>query len=443
MGGRYLYGDSEPFPGGYDFLAALRLFVAAASRALVLADEADELERSLGDRAQEHLYAIETIQAFFGGLGDLIAERAARSGSPQTVGPYASQLVEHIEAVGAQARALRSKELDGASVEVTSRIRERRAEIRQVVGDYLLGGPLPMLSWAISLNLAGTAPNGQAVLEHPGDLSTSVAIDVSRDATWSRARRIGDIAPGMTMQVGFKKAFLRSSLHPDVVALDEYVIGVLELGPDSAEIRLRRKLDAPRDAFIVTVDPDEKGKPLVKVTRMDERGGGSADAPFLSEGDDARRVLELVTVLRGECSTLLTHKKRLLSAQLDGHDIFERSLVPVLLTRIADRLAPTAAEVSRHSPNSSELSLKFEREGGRREEVYLKKAELQAMVAALPPELLQVFAGLAFLPPASVEIDVSVAESIAEPIPLTQPSAPASVRPSRPSAAPPPPKRKW
>jgi hypothetical protein len=437
MGGRFLYGDSEPFPGGYDFLAALRQFVAASSRALVLAHEADELERSLGERAQEHLYAIETIQTFFTGLGDLIAERAARSGSPQIVGPYAAQVVEHVEAVGAHARALRSKELDGASVEVTSRIRERRAEIRQVIADYLLSGPLPVLSWAISLNLAGTAPNGQAVLEHPGDVSTSVAIDVTRDATWNRARRLGDIVPGMTMQVGFKKAFLRSSLHPDVVALDEHVIAVLELGPDSMELRLRRKLDAPRDAFVLTVDPDENGKPLVKVTRMDERGGGSADPPFVSEGDEARRVLELVSILRGECSALLAHKKRLLSAQLDGHDVFERSLVPVLLQRIADRLTPIATEVSRHSPNPSELSLKFEREGGRREEVYLKKAELVAMVAGLPPELLQVFSGLAFLPPQSVEIDVSVAEPTPPPIEL------ASVRPARPSAAPPPPKRKW
>lgn len=440
MGGRFLYGDSEPFPGGYDFLAALKQFVAAASRSLVLAHEADELERSLGDRAHEHLYAIETIQAFFSGLGDVIAERAARSGSPQIVGPYASQLVEQVEALGAHAKALRSKELDGASVEVTSRIRERRAEIRRVVSEYLLSGPLPIHSWAMSLNLAGTAPNGQAELEHPGDVSTSVSIDVTRDATWSRARRIGDITPGMTMQVGFKKAFLRSSLHPDIVALDEHVIAVVELGPDSMELRLRRKLDAPRDTFVLTADPDEHGKTQVKITRMDERGGGSADPPFLVEGDEQRRVLELMTVLRGECSGLLAHKKRLLSAQLDGHDVFERNLVPTLLTRIADRLAPIAGAVSRHSPNPSELSLKFEREGGRREEVYLKKTELVALVSGLPAELLHVFAGLAFLPPASVEIDVSVAEPTPAPIAL---SASGSTRPPRPSAAPPPPKRKW
>ena len=145
MAGRFLYGDSEPFPGGYDFLAALQRYVAAASRGLALVHEADELERSLGDRAHDHLQAIEAIQAFFAGISDLVAERTARSGAPQIVGPYASHLLETIDTLSQQARQSRAKELDGASVEATSRIRERRAEIRKVVADYLLTDPLPVL----------------------------------------------------------------------------------------------------------------------------------------------------------------------------------------------------------------------------------------------------------------------------------------------------------
>jgi hypothetical protein len=445
MAGRYLYGDSEPFPGGYDFLASLRAFVQASSKALELASEADEMERSLGERAQEHLAAIEALQTFFAGASDLIVERAARSVAPQIVGPYANQIADHIDALGAQARATRAKELDGASVEVTSRIRDKRTEIRKVVGEYLLADPLPIVSWALSLSLAGTSPNGQAVLEHPGELSTNVSVDLMRDGVWSRPRRIGDLAPGLAMQVGFKKAFMRSSVQPDVVTLDELVIGALEVGPDSIELHLRRRLDAPRDAFLITVDPTDDGRSIVKITRMDERGGGNSDAPFESQGEEAARILELSVALRRECANLLSHRKRLLSAQLDGHEVFERGLVQVLLSRIAERLAPIAAEVSRHSPNPSELSLKLERDGGRREEVYLRKADLVQMVASLPPEAQQLYAGLAFLPRTSAP----PAREATEPVPLVV-RAPAPVVESqpppaatRPSAAPPPPKRKW
>ncbi len=431
MGSRFLFGDSEPFDGGYDFLAALRRFVQASSRVWALSHVADELERTLGDRAHEHLHAIDALQVFFDGLNDAITERAARSGASQLVGPYASQLLEYVEALAAKARASRAKDLDVDQVAATSKIQEKRAEIRSVLAEYLLADPLPVLSWALSLGLSGTAPHGTVILENPGELTTSFALDVARDGTWGRARKIGEISPGLTLQVGYKKAFLRSSLHPDIVTLDEMVIASLELGPDSMELHLRRRLDATRDSFVLTIDPDEQTEAnVVKITRFEERG--NTEAPFVAQGDEAARVEELAAILRRECSTLIAHKKRLLSAQLDGHDVFERNLVSVLLQRISDRLAPTAFEVSRRSPNPHELSLKYEREDGRREELYLRKTELLQMVASLPPEALRMYQHLAFLPLPASRADVHLMKD-------DEPQR--NEAPARPSV-PPPPKRK-
>ncbi len=418
---RYLYGDSEPFPYGYDFLAALKRFVGSSSKALALLAEADDLERSLGERAQERLFAIDAIAGFFGGLVDVVGERAARSGAPQIVGPYANQLVEQIEVLSAHARATIAKDLDADQVDVTSRIRDRRAGVKQALADFMLAEPLAVEEWALSLELAGTSPHGQAVLMHADEITTCFALDVGRDAAWARARRVGDLVSGLALQVGFKKAFLRSSLHPDVAALDELVIAGLELGPDSAEIRLRRKLDAPRDAFVITLDPDgaeDEGGLSARITRFEN--GTGASTPFASQGEDLGRILELVGALRREGNSLIAHKKRLLYVQLDGHDVLERQLVPALFARIAERMAPIAHEVARRSPSRQELSLKFQRDDGRREELYLEKSVLEQMVAPLPADLQGMYHHLGFLP---------------EPVPLTTASAPA---PARPSAMPPP-----
>lgn len=415
MGARYLYGDSHPFPDGYDFLQDLRRFVGAASRALAITHEADELERSLGERAAEHLHATEAIGAFFDTVAHAVGDRAARSGAPKVIEPYARELLATIDAMGNRARASLAQNLDADQVGVTTRIRERRAELKQVLSEYLLTDPLPTLSWAMSLQLTGSAPQGQLVVSHPGDLTTSFAIDVTGDPTWGRPRKIGELVEGLTLQVGWKKAFLRSSLHPDVVTLDDLVLGAVELGPDSMEVRVRRKADAPRDSYVLTTDLDDTGVPVAKVTRIDERGGDS-DAPFVSQADDAARLEELAAALRRACAPLAARKRRLIYAQLDGHDVFERGLVPALFARIAERLAPIAAEVSRHSPNANELSLKLEGEGGRREELYLKKADLVQLVAPLPPNAQQLFARLCFLPP--------------------------QARPSAPPSAPPPPKHR-
>ena len=393
----YLYGDSSPFPDGYDFLADLKAFVSAASRVSLLAHQADQLEQNLGERAQEHLHAIEAMQGFFDGLTALIADRAARSGAPGLVGPHASAILEYVEQVGTAAKQARAKNLDTDSVEVTNQIRALRQELRDTLARYLLADPLPTLGWALSLNLGGTSPQGQVMLTHPGELTTSFTVDVGSDDTWGRPRKVGELEPGMALQVGFKKAFLRSSLHPDVQTLDDFYFGDIEIGPDSMELHLRRKPDAPRDAFVIDLDLDEHGRSIAKVFHQDDKRGDSG-APYTSQGEDLSKIRALAETVRRRCRPLLQRRQRLVFAQLDEHDVLERGLVRAVFERIAARLAPIAQQVSAHSPNPNELSLKLEQDDGRREEIYLRKQELIDLVADLPEEAKTLFDGLAFLP---------------------------------------------
>ncbi|MCB9598155.1 MAG: hypothetical protein H6719_35910 [Sandaracinaceae bacterium] len=392
----YLYGDSQPFEGGYDFLAELRGFVHAASEALVLAHEADALEESLGERAQEHLHAIEALQTFFDNVYRGVADRAARSAAPALVAPYAQDLLAQIESMGQRAKQSRAHHLDADSVKVTSSIHQKRSDLRDVLATYLLGDPIPTLSWAMSLNLGGTAPHGQIVLSHPDELTTSFSVDVNESA-WGKARKVSELCPGLSLQVGFKKAFLRSSLQPDVHALDDYYLGDLEIGPDSMDVHLRRKPDAPRDSYVLELDVDETGVTVARVVTRNVKKGGESE-PFTSQGEDLEKIEALGEILRRECAPLLRRKRRLVFAHLDGHDVFERGLVRQLFERVVARMAPVARRVAAHSPNPSELSLKVERDGGRREEIYLRKQDLIDMVAPLPDEERALFAPLEFLP---------------------------------------------
>lgn len=436
---RFLYGDSEPFPETHDFLATLRAFVACASECLKLEHEADLLERSLGEQAQANLRSVAAIEGYLSNMIELASERAARSGSPATVGPFANQLIEHMEAMSTKAAQSRALELDATSSKVTAEIRQKREDLKKVLSAWMIGDPLPIRGWALSLELAGTSPHGQVVLEHPGEIGSAFLIEAGRDPAWGRPRRIADLVAGMTVQVGFKKAFLRSSLQPDVAALDELVIAAAEIGPDSAEIHLRRRLDQPRDSYVIAVEPKDDGSNDVRITRFE---GKDEAAPYLADGEDKGRLEELGSVVRRESRTLLAHKKRLLWLQIDGHDVFEQGLVATLFSRVAARLRPLAVEIERRSPNRAELSLKVEKPDGRREEIYLKKAELTAMVTALPAELHPIFQGLAIFGeperPISLGEPKSASTSVHPPPPSS--SAPAAVPAAmpRPSQMPPP-----
>lgn len=436
MTNRFLYGDSEPFPETYDFLASLRAYVSCAAQCLALEHEADLLERSLGEQAQSNLRAQAALEGYFAAMMELASERAVRSPMPAVVGPFANQLIEHIEGLSAHATKGRAEELDATTMRAMADVRQQRDEMKKALSAWLTADPLPVRSWALSLELAGTAPHGQVVLEHPGEISSAFLVDATRDVGWGRPRRVGDLVAGMTVQVGFKKAFLRSSLQPDVAALDELVIAAAEIGPDSAEIHLRRRLDQPRDSYVLAADPQDDGAMSVRVTRFEQKGEDSA--PYLSEGDDKARILELVSVVRRESRSLLGHKKRLLSLQIDGHDVFEQGLVATLFSRVAARMRPLAVEIERRSPSRAELSLKVEKADGRREEIYLKKAELAALVQSLPAELHPIFHGLAIFGETE---GVPRSASVVPPAPTA--AAPAAVPSAmpRPSQMPPPKRR--
>lgn len=58
--------------------------------------------------------------------------------------------------------------------------------------------------------------------------------------------------------------------------------------------------------------------------------------------------------------------------------------------------APIVAEIARRTPNAAELALKLVKEGGRREEIYVRKADLAKKLEILEPSQQLAFAPLNF-----------------------------------------------
>ena len=61
---RFLYGDSAPFPLGYNFLATLEVFMTAATRVVQLESESRELARHAEDLAAGRIKGLEALDQF-------------------------------------------------------------------------------------------------------------------------------------------------------------------------------------------------------------------------------------------------------------------------------------------------------------------------------------------------------------------------------------------
>ena len=389
---RFLFGDSTPFEGGYDALDALRQWVDASVELLQTARTIEEAERRLGQRTQDQLHEIQAVSDFFEGAVQRVAEQAARSAQPDRVAPHARDLIEQIENAAASARERSATAMDADRSAVTEAIETLASSLRERLGRYLRSGALPSHEWELTLRYGTDHAQGAVALHYAEEIDARFDLELDAHETWSRPRRLRELCPELAIEVGLKKAFLRSTLAPEVVPLDELYLMRLELGAERAALHLRRRPDGDEPPLVVEVDMVDG--PVAGRVR---RGGDSADAHPSPESDHVH-LRRLHEALRTHAFPLTQHEGALTAARLDEEKRPIRGeLVRAILRRIGARMAPTLLAVFEHSPNADELSLKREHDDGHREELYLRIDELRKRLGELPAEELRLHAVIPFL----------------------------------------------
>jgi hypothetical protein len=390
---RYLYGDSAPFPLQYNFLQTLETFVAAAARAVRLDAEARALQDLAAEGAVTRAKSVVAVENYHQQLVRHIQESVGQATDPQVI-EYARQAIDSgarfVDEAKRQCVATAEREQASARIEVD----RRRAEIREAVGTFLLVGRLAILESRVTMSLTDGRNDIATVFTHPDGIVTAFTLNVAHSPAWQVPRRVVDFAAGVDLMIGVRKSLFKRTVAPETVHLDEYFLSGFDLSDDTAEIRLRRKLTDPRDAFLFKLRRADT-EILAEVQRLGE-AETEAGPPAVDAGD--RQQLErLWQLIRAGVADVLPHKERLVSVSLDGQDLFDNGLAIPFVERLLRLLAPTVIEIARRSPNTSELSLKVENDSGKREEIYVKKEDLALQIDPLGVKERQLFASMGLL----------------------------------------------
>jgi hypothetical protein len=386
---RYLYGDSAPFPLQYNFLQTLEAFVAAAARAAQLDAEARHGQEAIAEATVTRGRAVAALEGFHQTIIHALEQSGAKSSEPQ-VQDYIRALTETASRIvdSAKSSAVAAAEREQATARVE--VDRRKNDIRAALQQFLTVGRLPVLESRVGMGLIDGRNELSAVFTHPEGIVTSFTLSAGRVPAWQQPRRVADFAQGVDLMIGVKKSMFSRSAHPENVRLDEYVLSGFDLSDDSAEIRLRRKVTDPREAFIFTLRRTE-AELHVSVQRPSEV---EAEAPLNVDHQDRQQLERLWQLIRAGVSDALVHKERLVTVTLDGDDLFDQGKAIPFIERVVKILAPTVAEIAKRSPSPHELSLKMEQDGGRREEIYLKKEELASKLEPLSGRERQIFSPL-------------------------------------------------
>jgi hypothetical protein len=214
------------------------------------------------------------------------------------------------------------------------------------------------------------------------------ALSAEEIDAWRTPRHVKDFATDVTLPVGVKRSLFKRSVSSETITLDEYVVGGFELRDDRAELRLRKKAEAA-DSLVFNLTRREE-KLSAEVHHPDDAEAESG-LPAVLDAVSVKEVERLWQHLRSACNPVLSKKKRLVSLALGGADVTEQDLGTKVVALVVAAIASTVGEVARRSPNAHELSLKVENDTGRREEIYLRKAQLVSSLSSVTPKERGVF----------------------------------------------------
>ena len=379
---KFLYGDSVPFPLGFDFLATLGAFMKAATRVVMLDQSARKDASAARERAEEREAEAESLRFMHEALVRALDEALNPGGPRGTLMSDTPPVAASKYAVDMKAASQRMVEERAEAAKLATLDAARHAEMRSVLEQLFGSAELPVLSARVSLQLRDGKNELGVVFRNQGEVVTSFVLGAAKQPEWSAPRRVSELVQGLDLNVGIKKAFFKGTLSYERVHLDDWYLGRADVHASFAEIALRKKPDQ-KDTLVFRL------KRLPDAMRAEVEHPEDPNAKQLPSGlsiEDAALVDKLSRAIVERFTPLLHQRESVVRVELDGQDVFAKGLEMALVGRLVAVFAPVVEEVAQRSPNQAELSLK--------KEIYLRRSELTAALEPLDAAGRAVFAPL-------------------------------------------------
>jgi len=365
----YRYGDGTPFPLDENFIETLTTAVEACTNAfmpLTQLDHRREQAKSAKAEAEREIGRLgELDKTLTGALAPYMVNDRS---SAQEV---AKKTMQGAKVAIQQARA----QIEGrlAAADASSSARTAADAVLAALRPFFDHQQLPNAKWIMSWDVRGTEPQADAVAT-AARLTASFRLQVDQFRSPIRVDQLADAVIVHMMKKG-----LFGGAKPAPVELGKYVMVAFERTHEAKVITLREKIDKASQGLRFTVNDHGATWQSISVTGDAETEANPLD---LEDVDGIRRLGE------GAYRALkdLMQHRTLVDLSLGQHalsDLPEPRTVPM---EVLAQLTPLARTIRERSRVHGELVLKRDLGGGRREELFVPRAQLSQHFVKLPPE---------------------------------------------------------
>ncbi len=385
----YRYGDATPFPFEDNFIETIGAATDACV-ALFRCDVAHEARRlkaqDVKRRAEDDFRRLDVLlRAVEASLGPMLPEGK----SERIFEAAATRIAAAARSTVKNARSNVEKQRDsGVRIAFSSPLGDK---VRRAVTEFLVEHQLPKTKWTIRwmYNHERGRPTAVVIADTPCGLRAEFEADLPFEHPWNMPVRVGDLCPEMTVQLQREAGWLRRHPRLKTKQIHRYYITEAEVSPNRESFVLRRHYKKPSAGFEVVIRDGEKTQQptLIRI----EPDGRSTGMPLTLSGNSADALERLWSHIDDDLAELRNFRCDLLHAEFDGMAIERMENPSELAEAILGSLAPVIREMRLRSRVPGELVLKRDTGDGRREEVFVPRAALEAKFADLPERHRRVF----------------------------------------------------
>ena len=368
---RILFGDSTPFPFGIDFLNALRAVVDCCAAMLASQHAIDQaLKRSaqVEEGLKGERWRLDSL------LEAVQKAAAPFAGAHQSVTTSAADVMVATRAIVDRERTAVERRWSGELQQAERILDDACGQAYQALEALLLRYTPPEsgVSWRIVADADGY--DAQVRIGTRFGLQAQFGVALPEGHTWGKLRRTADLAPGLTLRV------------PKSLRLDKLFVSEAVVEPERVSLWLRR---SPRTGTGVRVSVTGETEEA-EVQLLDDLGQPQGDVYELDD-DDRDPPFRLASALVDATFDLALRRQLMTGAALDGNTLRGRFEPREVCARLVAAYAPIVCEISRRSGAPTELMLRRDVGGGRREAVFVTRAELRGRLARIPSSLRAIF----------------------------------------------------
>jgi hypothetical protein len=375
----HVYGDSTPFPYDVNFVELIRhavecgVALLAAQHNIATAvdrsgnfDQLRKQERARLDAMSDAMKL--TMTAFMSSHSERMVRTAQR------VLETARSVIEH-ELASLEGQA------NGELSNTRATVERAREQSFRAVEAFILRHDMPNTVVGIRLLAGDESYSGQALVTTPFGVEAVFALAIPQAHDWGGVRRVSELSAGTEVHIPQESGWLSKRVAVAPVKLDKLVITEVALAQDRSLITLRK---GARSGSGFQLEVTAEAQPKATLRRLGDDGSPTGDPIIELDGEDAVHAMRLWNRVVESTHDLAMRRQTMTSATFDGKPLRDIDEPQAIANKLINVMAPVVQEVARRSGAPGELVLRRDLGEGRREEIYITKAELHEKVMTLP-----------------------------------------------------------